>query len=411
MKNLSKKDWMILMGNVMQHFDLSIYVFLSPILSKLFFPDYDPLLGIIMVYAVMTTSIITRPVGTFIFSKLEKSTSPSYALSIGLIGVGVCTALMGLVPTYGQIGIFAPILLILLRVVRGVFCAGKSTISKLYILEGKEEGSESYKFSYLFTSFSMCGTIFASLVAAIIFNFELENWWRLCFLIGLGTVIPGMILQKNLSYSIKDSQFFSGIKYQNIFEEFKVLWNNKYSVLSVSSICGFSYLTYIIPFVVMNNLIPEITDITYKEMMALNSALLFVDVLSIPIIGKFTARFNYQSVMLCAAIILSVTIFPLWYFLHDASIYYVTFVRLWVVLWGVVFLCPLNYWCKKQVLNKKDQYIVVGIGSTIGDTIIGKPSSSILLLIFYVSGSHVSMALYAALIFLASAFVIMKNRK
>lgn len=409
MFNLSKKDLTILAGNIIYHFDTSIYIFSAPLLTPLFFPNNDSLIGLIMVYGIMATSIVTVPIGTYIFSSLAKSRNSSYALSVALTGIGIAAFCVGILPEYYIIGGAAPILLILLRSIREVFAAGENTIGKLYILQDKTE-KEAFKCSYLYQSSSMIGTILASTIATLLYYLELDHMWRLCFILGGCAVIPGYMLRKK-QISVKNNNLFiNPLSKFCISEEFNILCKHKLNLIRIAIVNSFSYMTYLIPFVTMNNVIPLITNIDIETMMALNSSLLFFDMIAIPVIGKIISKYNSQKIMILASTVLSISIFPLWYFLENSSLFYVTFVRLWIVIWGIIFLCPLNLWCKNQVLNEKERYIVVGMGSALSECIIGKLSPSLLLMILYFTGSYIFISVYVTIIFV-TAGVIIKSRR
>jgi hypothetical protein len=120
----------------------------------------------------------------------------------------------------------------------------------------------------------------------------------------------------------------------------KILWNHKADLLRIAIVNSFSHLTYVIPFVTMNHLIPLITDIELKTMMAINSFMLVFDMVAIPSIGRIINRFNPRDIMIISSITLALTIIPMWYFIADASLAYITFVRFWIVIWGIVFCAP-----------------------------------------------------------------------
>ena len=63
MKFVSKKDFTILLGNAVDHFDTSIYVFIAPTIAPIFFPNDNPIIELILAYSILATSIVTRPLG------------------------------------------------------------------------------------------------------------------------------------------------------------------------------------------------------------------------------------------------------------------------------------------------------------------------------------------------------------
>ena len=402
MQYFSKKDFIILLGNAVDHFDTSIYFFLAPVIAPLFFPHSDPVVALIMAYGILATSMVTRPVGTYIFGMIARTGGPSKALSHSLIGVGMATLMIGMLPDYHTIGIMAPILLVIFRIFREVFAAGESAIAKLYILQDKPE-KEAFRSSYLYQTSTIFGSVLASLAATFVHYLDIANGWRGVYFLGGSAAIIGYILRRVSivmpeRHSKKLLEFYGhgGIK---------ILWNHKIDLLRIAIVNSFSHLTYVIPFVTMNHLIPLITDIELKTMMAINSFMLVFDMVAIPFIGRNIARFNPNAVMIISSSVLALTIIPVWYFIENASLAYITFVRFWIVIWGIVFLCPLNLWCRDQIKGS-ERYMIVGMGTTLGASVIGKLTPSICLALYYATGSYMSIALYIACMFTVATFVI-----
>ena len=399
------KDFTILIGNAIDHFDISIYAFLAPVMAPLFFPHSDPIIGLIMAYSIFATSIVTRPFGTYIFAMIAKVHGPVKALSYSLIGVGVATFVIGALPNYSMIGVIAPILLILFRIIREVFAAGESAIAKLYILQDRSE-KEAFKNSYLYQISSICGISLASLSATLVHYLDTENSWRVVFFFGGSAAIIGNILRKNSDITLEKSSEKS-LKFYN-HAGIKILWKHKLDLLQIAIINSISHLTYVIPFVTMNHLVPLITNIELKVMMAINSFMLVFDMIMIPLVGKIVSRFKANIIMLTACWVLAITIVPVWYFLDNASIIYVSFVRFWIIIWGVVFLCPLNLWLYNKIKGD-EKYIVVGMGTTLGASIVGKMAPAICLVLYYKTGSYMSVAFCLASMFAIAALLLQRR--
>ena len=402
MQYFSKKDFIILLGNAVDHFDTSIYFFLAPVIAPLFFPHSDPVVALIMAYGILATSMVTRPVGTYIFGMIARTGGPSKALSHSLIGVGMATMMIGVLPDYHTIGILAPILLVVFRIFREVFAAGESAIAKLYILQDKPE-KEAFRSSYLYQTSTIFGSVLASLAATFVHYLDIANGWRGVYFLGGSAAIIGYILRR-VSIVIPERHSKKLLEFYG-HGGIKILWNHKIDLLRIAIVNSFSHLTYVIPFVTMNHLIPLITDIELKTMMAINSFMLVFDMVAIPFIGRNIARFNPNAVMIISSSVLALTIIPVWYFIENASLAYITFVRFWIVIWGIVFLCPLNLWCSDQIKGS-ERYMIVGMGTTLGASAIGKLTPSICLALYYATESYMSIALYIACMFTVAIFVI-----
>ena len=174
----------------------------------------------------------------------------------------------------------------------------------------------------------------------------------------------------------------------------KSFWKHKISMLSVAFTTGLSHMTYAIPCIVMNSLMPLIADVTFAEMMELNTLLLILDMLMIFAIGPFLARFDYLAIIRksTVAIILSAPLLMI--FLPNSSIWYISFVRIWIVFLGVIFMCPQNLYYKKLFENTKEQYVLVGIANALGAGIIGKTIPVVSMWLWYMTGSVWAIAGY-----------------
>ncbi|WPY01280.1 MFS transporter [Candidatus Trichorickettsia mobilis] len=405
MRNLSKKDLSILIGNSLDHFDTTLYTLLAPHLAPLFFPNTDKTVQLIMAYSVLATSIFTRPLGAIIFGMIARR-APAQGLYYSLIGLAITTTMIGFLPDYNTIGWLAPTGLIIIRLAQGIFAEGETVIARLYILENKSD-TKALQASYLYHSSTVFGIVFASAATWAVEVSPFTNAWRICFWGASCTGLIGYYLRR---YSINKRdmlQVSAKINYLNLLS---IIWKHKVIIVQIAAIINVSYLTYSIPFIIMNSFIPLITDIRASTMLALNTSLLIFDMLFIPICGKYAQKYPPALIMKNSCMVLAVTIIPLWYSLNHASLWYVTAVRLWIVIWGIMFLCPLNLWCKKLV-NSPDQYLVVGIGNALASATVGRLTPVICLSLWHITNISLSIAFYIAVIIIGAIYVINRLTK
>ncbi|MDR0773769.1 MAG: MFS transporter [Rickettsia sp.] len=393
---MQKKDISILIGNALDHFDTAIYSFLAPVLSMIFFPKDDPIVALILTYSVLTTSIVTRPVGSIIFSIIVKKRGPTLALSYSLIGVAITTMSIGFIPTYQMIGWFSPLMLLIIRMMLAIFGEGEHCIAKLYIVENKTQ-IQGVKASYLYELSTMFGIIIASFISNILISSNHHEYWRLCFILGGSTGIVGIYLRRYSNTSQRAIEQKSSTS--------NVILNNKCNILRVSIVSGFSYMTYVIPFVVMNSFVPLITSISLEAMMSVNTILLIIDVAMIPLVGYFIKKYHPVDVMIVSTSILFISIVPLWLYITDASVWYINFVRLWIITLGVTFACPLNYWLN-SLFRSSDKYMLVSIGDALGTSIFGRSTPAVCIALWHFTGSSIAIGVYIAMITLVTIWAV-----
>lgn len=402
MHNLSKRDYSILIGNAVDHFDTALYGFLAPVFARAFFPNTDPTISLILAYTVFASSIITRPLGSYIFGAMAMVYGPALSLSYSLIGVGISTLSIGLIPTYQDIGCYAPILLIIIRFLGGIFSAGEITIARLYILADKEK-SVRVKISYLYQTSVMFGIVLASFVSTIVLKSS-NQYWRIGFIIGGITALFGYILRfyNSETLTLNTKQLLSLYSSQTL----KTLWNNKALLLTIAITSGFSYMTYSVPFIIMNNMVPKFTDLSLEDLMPSNTMLLVLDMILLPIIGSMLVKCDVKKTLSFSAIILAFTIIPIWSHIVGSSFAYIIFIKIWIIIIGIVFSNIINIWYDDLITKDAEKYFLVGIGSSIGSAIVGKMAPTICLLLYYYSKSAFSIAWFVTIVSICTAVAI-----
>ena len=113
-----------LLGWSLDLFDLFILLYVAPVVGKLFFPSAVPTLSLAAVYASFAVTLLMRPVGSALFGSYGDRYGRRGAMIVAVVGVGIATALFGALPTINQIGIAAPIIFIILRLIQGIFVGG-----------------------------------------------------------------------------------------------------------------------------------------------------------------------------------------------------------------------------------------------------------------------------------------------
>ena len=122
-------------GNVLEWYDFALFGVLAPVIALHFFPTADPLAGLISSYTVFAIGFLARPLGGVIFGHIGDRFGRRQALVLSVVMMAIPTAAMGLLPTYEQAGILAPILLTLLRIVQGISTGGEFSGSIIFLVE------------------------------------------------------------------------------------------------------------------------------------------------------------------------------------------------------------------------------------------------------------------------------------
>ncbi|WP_458377229.1 MFS transporter [Pseudomonas fluorescens] len=190
-------------GWALDLFDLFILLYVAPIIGRLFFPSDTPTLSLAAVYASFAVALLVRPLGSAIFGAYADKHGRKRALMVSMVGVGISTALFGALPTIHQVGILAPILFLVLRVIQGIFVGG--IVASTHTI-----GTESISPRYRGLMSGLIGGVgagmgallasFTYLVLSEIFpGEEFDVWgWRFMFFCGLLSTFFGLVMFRYL---------------------------------------------------------------------------------------------------------------------------------------------------------------------------------------------------------------------
>ena len=180
-------------GTLIEWYDFYIFGSLSTIISERFFPKENPTAAYLATLAIFATGFIVRPFGAIIFGRIGDRVGRKYTFLITLLLMGLSTFAIGLIPSYGRIGIMAPILVLLLRLVQGLALGGEYGGAAIYVAEHSPPGRRGYFTSFIQTTatFGLFISIAVILATrACLDADEFNQWgWRIPFLLSIVLVL------------------------------------------------------------------------------------------------------------------------------------------------------------------------------------------------------------------------------
>lgn len=198
MSTLTKSQKAIAIGSFLgwslDGYDIVLMLLVIPSVSQLFFPSEDPIFSLLATFASYTATLIMRPLGAAIFGIYGDKFGRKKSMIITILGFSIATFATGLLPTYAMVGIFAPALLILIRMIQGVFAGGEWGSGAVITMESVPKQKRGLLSGFLQSGFSF-GFLLASIAFQIItISFvgdAFSEWgWRILFFTG---IIPGFI--------------------------------------------------------------------------------------------------------------------------------------------------------------------------------------------------------------------------
>jgi MHS family proline/betaine transporter-like MFS transporter len=194
-----------MMGNLFEFYDFILFAYFAPILGKLFFPSADETTELIKAFGVFAVGFFVRPLGGVVFGHIGDKVGRKQALVLAIILMAIPTAVIGLLPTYEEIGISASILLIVMRMLQGFSMGGNYGGSITFTTEHSDPKHRGLIGSLAITSCLvgiLLGSATATLFSYILSEHDLNTWgWRVPFLLGILICFVGYYLRTKIPES------------------------------------------------------------------------------------------------------------------------------------------------------------------------------------------------------------------
>lgn len=191
------------MGNAVEWFDFAIYGYLAVTIGHLFFPDASPSAQLISTFGVFAASFLIRPLGSIVLGPLGDKWGRKSVLALTILMMSGATLAIGLIPSYETIGVGAPILLIIARLVQGFSTGGEYSGAATFMAEYVPNRKRGFLGSFLEFGTYVGYTLGSGLVLILTLTLsdaQLEGWgWRIPFLIAAPLGVVGLYLRSRLS--------------------------------------------------------------------------------------------------------------------------------------------------------------------------------------------------------------------
>jgi len=192
------------LGTVFEWYDFYLYGSLAAIISKQFFAGVNETTAFIFALLAFAAGFAVRPFGAIIFGRLGDRSGRKHTFLITIVIMGLSTALVGMLPAYSSIGVAAPILLVLLRLLQGLALGGEYGGAATYVAEHAPPGRRGHYTSWIQTTATL--GLFLSLLVILtcrsLLGPQFETWgWRIPFLVSLGLLAISVYIRLQLSES------------------------------------------------------------------------------------------------------------------------------------------------------------------------------------------------------------------
>jgi MHS family proline/betaine transporter-like MFS transporter len=189
-------------GNILEWYDFAVYGFFATVIGRVFFPKEDPIAQLLFAFGIFAIGYLMRPLGGMLIGHIGDRFGRKEALSISVAVMAIPTFIVGILPGYEAIGLAAPILLTLCRMLQGLSVGGEYTTSIVFMVENapkNRRGTAGALACCGATLGILLGSATGAALAAVMSPESLDSWgWRIPFLFGLVIGVVGLLLRRNL---------------------------------------------------------------------------------------------------------------------------------------------------------------------------------------------------------------------
>ena len=239
-KQFKKTIFAGLIGNAIEFYDFIVYAYLASYFALHFFPTHDPVAALIASYGAFATGMVMRPIGGLLLGSIGDRIGRKMAMQLSVALIAIPTVVIGFLPTYQSIGLWAPVLLVLLRMLQGLAVGGEYSSSIVFMIERSPPANRG-----LIGSFSPMGAFLGLLLGtAVCFvcsvtlgKDAMTEWgWRLPFLLSLVLTVVGIWVRSSLGADTKVLN--SDVKHSPIKQVLKFQWREVLAITFATTSTG-----------------------------------------------------------------------------------------------------------------------------------------------------------------------------
>ncbi|GHF71226.1 MHS family proline/betaine transporter-like MFS transporter [Amycolatopsis bartoniae] len=385
-------------GTLIEYYDFSVYGFLTVTIAPLFFPNANSTASMLSALAVFASGYLVRPLGGIFFGWLGDRSGRRVPLVATVLGMGVCSGLLGALPTFASAGVLAPLLLVVLRLAGGFCAGGEIGGAATYIAESTPPRRRGF-----FGSFTPFGSTFGFAVAAMVVGIvssaatsaSMSSWaWRLPFLLCLPLAVLCLLARARLEDTPEFTRQVAEGGQAKRPPLLEVLRTRPLSVLRVIGLAvatngtGYIGLTYVSVYLIKTLHFPA------NQVYWLSAAVIALACLTMPLTGLLSDRWGRRKVLVTGLVGYLVVAYPVLAVMGGAgNLFVIGLVYLvYMVLNG--FLQVPAFPLFTELFPGRIRYTGVALGFNLGTILAGGTAPYVATLLVAKTGDHESPAFW-----------------
>lgn len=341
-RTLKKVTFSSFLGNFIEWFDYASYSYLATVIALVFFPGEDRLVSVMSTFAVFALSFLVRPIGAIFWGNMGDKRGRKWALSISILMMSGATFLIGCLPGYAVLGVGAPILLLVLRMVQSFSAAGEYAGAATFIAEYAPKNHRGFYCSMVPAS-TATGLLVGSLFATFMFNvwgaessFVVDWGWRIPFLLALPLGYITHYIRTHLEDSPVYEEMQRNLKLMgsSVKKPIRTLFKKHFRVLVVSfGACVLNAVGFYAVLTYLPNYLE--TTLSYDASLAsvITTVVLVVYIGFIFLSGRISDHFGRKKMLIIACVGFIVCTIPAFMLLGTKNF--------WIILMVELIMCLL----------------------------------------------------------------------
>ncbi len=326
-------------GNGLEFFDFTVYGFLALVIGKLFFPTFSGYGQLLLTVATFGVGFIMRPLGGIVIGAYADRAGRKKAMTLTIFLMALGCAVIAFTPTYASIGVAAPVLIVLARLIQGFSAGGEVGASTTLLVEHATPQNRGYMASWQFASQGLGVMLGAVVVGALTFTLSPENmqsWgWRVPFVIGMLIAPVGMYIRRHLEESLQIAPESATAPHRESSLKIVCSQHGKTVLAAILALVGGTTAAYVVTFYMPTYAVRELG---LTPSVALFGAALtgLISFAFAPFVGLLSDRVGRKPLILWSRVFLVVLIYPGFLWLNASPTPAVLFIVLGVLSLGLV---------------------------------------------------------------------------
>ncbi|MBY0542722.1 MAG: MFS transporter [Sphingobacteriaceae bacterium] len=314
-------------GNLLENFDVMICAFLAQFIAMTFFPANTLENNIFNTFSVFLIGYLSRPMGSLLIGLYADQVGRKKMLIFSVIMVGVCTAIIGLIPSYQTIGIASTILFSFFRIVQNISVGGEYISSIAYLIENADQQEKGFYGSWVSVGFNLGSLLASLLVFILIYCIEkslLPDWsWRIIFVLAVfGTGIGFWIRQslpESLAFILENAEGASPKKTEILGSAIQLIGSHPSLFFAIAAIAWLGVGETVALFVYSPIHMTTINHFSQYQAMGMNALCLLFLIPLIPVFGFLSDYYSKTRLLALSTLAFGILAIPYFIFLSTGS--------------------------------------------------------------------------------------------